>query len=156
MDTHAPIEHGSPVRIHIDQQPYESPNPTTGVALYALGRVGPGLGLFREIRGNREDTPVEEGGDTFLLREDEHFHSGPRKAYRIFVNGQEKLITTKTVTFEQLVALSFPTPPVGQGIIFTVSYEDGPHPNPSGSLTAGGKVKVQDGMVFNVTPTDRS
>jgi hypothetical protein len=33
------------VRIHIDQQPYESPNPTTGEALYALGSVKPGLEL---------------------------------------------------------------------------------------------------------------
>ena len=29
--------------IHIDQKPYESPNPTTGEALYKLGHVQPGL-----------------------------------------------------------------------------------------------------------------
>lgn len=30
------------VRIHIDRQPHESPNPTTGAALYALGKVPAG------------------------------------------------------------------------------------------------------------------
>lgn len=28
------------VRIHIDRQPYESPGPITGAALYALGKIG--------------------------------------------------------------------------------------------------------------------
>ena len=27
------------VRVHIDQEPFTSPNPTTGVALYTLGGV---------------------------------------------------------------------------------------------------------------------
>ena len=36
------VEHKQEVRIHIDQHHYESPNPTTGAALYALGNVAPG------------------------------------------------------------------------------------------------------------------
>lgn len=31
--------HKHEVRVHIDQKPYESPNPTTGEALYKLGHV---------------------------------------------------------------------------------------------------------------------
>ena len=46
------------VRIHIDQKEYESPNPTTGEALYILGNVQPGLELYREVRGDREDPPI--------------------------------------------------------------------------------------------------
>ena len=37
---------GHSVRIHIDQKPYESPNPTTGTALYRLGHVRPGWKLL--------------------------------------------------------------------------------------------------------------
>jgi hypothetical protein len=72
------------------------------------------------------------------------------------VNGQEKIVATKTITFEEIVVLAFPNPPTGQNILFTVGYEDGPHSNPAGSLLPGGKVKIKDGMIFNVTPTDKS
>jgi hypothetical protein len=151
-------EHKHNIRIHIDQKPYESPNPTTGEALYKLGHVQAGFELFHEVKGDKEDPEVPDGPETIHLREDEHFHSGPArpKKFIIIVNGQQKTVTTKTVTFEEIVKLAFPNPPSGQNILFTVGYEDGPHANPSGSLLPGGKVKVKDGMIFNVTPTDKS
>src|SRR5437868_14205517 len=90
------------VRIHIDQHRYESPNPTTGTALYALGKVAAGLELYREVNGNREDEPVENGPETVHLHEDDHFHSGPPKIYTIYVNGQKKVVTTKTCSVEIL------------------------------------------------------
>ena len=144
------------VKIFIDQHTYHSPNPTTGAALYTLGKVDPGLELFREVTGDREDPEVPNGPETVHLKEDEHFHSGKPKTYTIYVNGQEKTVTTKTVTYEQIVKLAFPNPIIGQNIIYTVGYEDGPHKNPSGSLMPGGKVYVKDGMIFDVTPTDKS
>lgn len=150
------IDRAHEVRIHINQKPYESPNPTTGEALYKLANVQPGLELFREVIGDREDPEVLNGPQSIHLNRDEHFHSGKPKTYRIYVNGQEKIVATKTVTYDEIVKLAFPNPPTGQNILFTVGYEDGPHANPSGSLMPGGKVKVKDGMIFNVTPTDKS
>ncbi|HKW35453.1 MAG TPA: multiubiquitin domain-containing protein [Candidatus Acidoferrum sp.] len=76
--------------------------------------------------------------------------------FEIIVNGQKKQVTTETVTFDQVVKLAFPTPPTGGNILFTVSYEDGPHANPQGSLQEGGTVQVKNGMIFNVTATDKS
>lgn len=151
-------KHNHKVRVHIDQKPYESPNPTTGEALYKLGHVQPGLELFREIRGNREDPAVDNDTDPIHLREDEHFHSGPAQPRQIIiiVNGQKKSVTTKTVTFDQLVKLAFPVPPTGSNILYTISYEDGPPANPQGSLKEGKSVKVKNGMIFNVTATDKS
>jgi hypothetical protein len=151
-------EHEHNVRIHIDQNPYESPSPTTGEALYKLGHVQAGFELFRGVKGDKEDQEVPDGPEIIELREDEHFHTGPArpKKFTIIVNGQQKTVTTRTVTFEEIVKLAFPNPPTGPNIIFTVGYEDGPHANPSGSLLPGGKVKVKDGMIFNVTPTDKS
>jgi len=149
-------EHTHEVKIFIDQQAYHSPNPTTGAALYALGKVEPGLDLFREVTGDREDPEVPEGSEPVHLKGDEHFHSGKAKTYRIIVNGQEKTVPTKTVSYEQIVTLAFPNPVTGPNIIYTVGYEDGPHKNPSGSLMPGGKVRVKDGMIFDVTPTDKS
>ena len=108
--------HKHEVRIHIDQKPYESPNPTTGEALYKLGHVQPGYDLFREVKGDREDPVVENDDEPIHLREDEHFHSGPAqpRKYTIIVNGQKKIVTTKTVTFDEIVKLAFPTPPTGR------------------------------------------
>src|SRR5271166_2764374 len=102
------LERKHPVRIHIDQNPYESPNPTTGEALYILGEVPVGLELYREVTDDKEDQPVENGPDTVHLKEDEHFHSGPPKVYTIYVNGQKKEVTTKRLTFADIVALAYP------------------------------------------------
>lgn len=121
-----------------------------------LGNVPAGLELYREVAGDREDTPIENSTETVHLKEDEHFHSGPPKTYTIYVNGQKKVVATKTVTFEEVVKLAYPVPPTGDNILYTISYEDGPPANPQGSLKEGGKVKVKNGMIFNVTATDKS
>lgn len=148
--------HSGHTEIFIDQERLKSPSPTTGAALYVLGKVEPGLELFREVTGDREDPEVPNGPEILHLKDDEHFHSGKPKSYRIYVNGQEKVVTTKFVTYAEIVALAFPNPPTGPNIIFTVGYEDGPHQNPSGSLMPGQRVRIKDGMIFDVTPTDKS
>lgn len=151
-------EHNHQLRIHIDQEAYESPNPTTGEALYKLGHVQPCFDLFREVKGDREDPIVENDDEPVHLREDEHFHSGPAqpRKYIIIVNGQKKTVTTKKVSFDEIVKLAFPTPPQGANILYTVSYEDGPRINPQGSLKEGQSVFVKNWMIFNVTATDKS
>ena len=151
-------EHKHQVRIHIDENPHESPNPTTGEALYKLGHVQPDYDLFREVRGDKEAPIVENDDEPVHLREDEHFHSGPAqpRKYTIIVNGQKKTVTTRMVSFNEIVKLAFPTPPAGANILYTVSYEDGPRVNPQGSLKEGQSVVVKNGMIFNVTATDKS
>ena len=151
-------EHKHQVRIHIDENPHESPNPTTGEALYKLGHVQPDYDLFREVRGDKEDPIVENDDEPVHLREDEHFHSGPAqpRKYTIIVNGQKKTVTTRMVSFNEIVKLAFPTPPTGANILYTVSYEDGPRVNPQGSLKEGQSVVVKNGMIFNATATDKS
>ena len=145
-------------RIHIDEKRYESPIPTTGEALYKLGNVTPGLDLYREVTGDREDKVIPNGPETVHLKEDEHFHSGaPQvKHIDIFVNGRKKVVTTRELSFDQVVALAFDPVPTGPDIIFTITYRHGPHENPEGNLLEGGTVKIKDGMIFNVTPTNKS
>jgi multiubiquitin len=146
------------VRIHIDQKPYESPNPTTGEALYALGKVPEGLELYREVTGDREDRVIPHSPETVHLKEDEHFHSGPpeKKDITIIVNGRKKEIDARELSFDQVVALAFNPVPTGPNILFTITYRHGPHVNPQGNLLEGDTVKLKDGMIFNVTATDKS
>ena len=83
-------------------------------------------------------------------------HEKDKKAVTIFVNGTAKVVDKGKITFEQLVALAFPTPPPGANIDYTVMYSRGAKEKPQGDLEAGQSVEVVEGMRFDVTPTDRS
>lgn len=81
-----------------------------------------------------------------------------KKEKTIIVNGREKIVNEKELTFEQLVALVYPVPPSGVNIVFTITYRKGHgHGHGSeGTLIEGESVKIKNGMIFNVTATDKS
>jgi hypothetical protein len=89
-----------------------------------------------------------------------HEHGGPGRHHdketTIIVNGREKDVTEKELSFDQLVALAFTNPPTGANIVFTITYRRGHGDKPEGTLIEGQSVKVKDGMIFNVTATDKS
>lgn len=94
---------------------------------------------------------------------DDHHHGGHEapdnhheKDITIVVNGREKTVTGKELSFAQLVALAFDTPPTGENIVFTITYRRGQGEKPEGSLVDGETVKIKKGMIFNVTATDKS
>jgi hypothetical protein len=149
-------EHKHELKIFIDQEAYHSPNPTTGATLYVLGKVQPGMELFGEVSGDRVDPEIENGPEVIHLKEDEHFHSGPPKVYTIIVNGRKKEVSTKTLTFDQVVALAFNPVPVGPTVQFSVTYRKGPRKNHEGTLTEGETVRIKDGMIFDVSETNKS
>ena len=78
------------------------------------------------------------------------------KATTIVVNGREKTVASKELTFDQVVDLAFDDPQRGPLIVFTITYRRGHGDKPEGSLIEGESVKVKDGMIFNVTRTDKS
>lgn len=78
------------------------------------------------------------------------------KTDTIVVNGVQKEVTTKELTFDQVVDLAFNPRPSGPYWVFTVTYRRGHGEKPEGSLQPGETVKVMDGMIFNVTATDKS
>jgi hypothetical protein len=142
------------LRIHIDREVYESPNPTTGEALYQLGHIAHHRELFREVGGDQEDHVVPRNATVIRLREDDHFYS--QKDVTILVNGEPHEETELRISFESVVKIAYPVAPGGACIEYTVTYRNGPPANPKGSLTAGHSVKIQNRMIFDVTPTDRS
>ncbi len=142
------------VRIHIDREAYESPNSTTGEALYELGQVAKHRELFREVGGDREDEFISRDAEKVQLNEDAHFYS--QKAVTVIVNGEAHEVIEIRLSFEEVVKLAYPVPPQGQCIEFTVTYRDGPPANPKGTLTAGHSAKIKNKMKFDVTATDRS
>jgi hypothetical protein len=74
----------------------------------------------------------------------------------IIVNTREKQVAGKEVTYAQIVALAFDTPPSGEFIEITVAYRDGPGSNKEGTLQPGGSVRIKKDMIFDVTATDKS
>lgn len=149
-------EKASTVQIHIDGHKYESPNPTTGAALYVLGHIAAELELFRGGPSERDGSPVENGPEVVQLKDNEHFHSGRPKPYTIYVNAEAKEVTARTLSFDDLVKLAFPVPPTGENILFDITYDAGPSENQEGSLKPGDSIKVKKGMIINVSATNRS
>ncbi len=141
------------VRIHIDRKPYESPNPTTGEALYALGDIPKHEKLYREVDGDKEDKPVSREDSHVHLKEDEHFYS--EEVFSIFVNSDEHEISEKQISYAQVVDLFLGSggKPSNQ---YLVKYSHGPVENPSGTLLPEQKVTVKNGMRFRVAGTGES
>lgn len=79
-----------------------------------------------------------------------------QKPETIIVNGTPKEVTSKELTFDQLVDLAFSPRPSGPNWVFTVTYRKGHGDKPEGTLAPGESVKVKDRMIFNVKATDQS
>lgn len=86
-------------------------------------------------------------------KQEGHGHS---KDFTIIVNGRQKMVTAKELSFAEIVALAFDNPLTGPNVVFTITYRKGEGNKPEGSLVEGEKVKIKEGMIFNVTATDKS
>ena len=144
------------VRIFIDQERYESPNPTTGAALYLLGHVDPGRALYREVRDDRTDPPIDNRPHTIHLHENEHFHSGDPQAITLIVEGTPHAWFNEGITYAELVTLFDPTYPKHPETTYSVMYDHGPAHNPEGILSPGASVEIKNRMVFHVSRTGQS
>lgn len=78
------------------------------------------------------------------------------KGFTIIVNGREKTVTEKELTEDELVNLAFDDPPTGEFICFTSTYRRGLGNKPEGTLEEGKPLKLKEGMIINVTATDKS
>ena len=75
----------------------------------------------------------------------------------IYVNTKPKTVAKTDLTFDEIVSLAYDgNPPIGPDWSFTVSYHRGHGEKPEGTLRPGGTVKVKDGMIFDVTATNKS
>ncbi len=85
-----------------------------------------------------------------------HSNGGHVKEFTIIVNGREKKVANQVLTFQQVLALAYPTPPTGQNVEITITYRKADSEPHDGNLIPGATVKVRNGTVFNVTATDKS
>ncbi|MEX0653358.1 MAG: multiubiquitin domain-containing protein [Phycisphaeraceae bacterium] len=78
------------------------------------------------------------------------------KEITIVVNGTEHTTVKGDLTFDEVVKLAYEEPPYGDNTLFSVSYRRGQGKKPEGTLAQGETVKTKEGMIFDVTPTDKS
>lgn len=80
---------------------------------------------------------------------------GREREFTIVVNGREKVITDDELSFDEVVGLADGLPS-GPLICYTITFRRGRGNKPEGTLVEGETVRVKDGMIFNVTATDKS
>lgn len=80
---------------------------------------------------------------------------GGPKPITIYVNTEPHTVAKDDISYEEVVKLAFPDGPTGETIGYTVLWEY-KHGSKDGSLSAGQSVKTKDGMIFDVTQTNRS
>lgn len=143
--------------IKVDRNKYRVQSPVTAREILQIVNLDScDHGLVQKFRGGkRRELELDDEID---LTEPgvERFKTIRRSETMIIVNGRQKEVDDKKLTFTQIVALAFANPPTGANVCFTMTYRNGPADNPEGTLVEGDKIKLTCGMVFNVTPTDKS
>ena len=81
---------------------------------------------------------------------------GHQDEFKIIVNGREKIVHQKQLSYIEVVKLAFENPVFNESIVYTVTYKKGPEHHSEGTMVEGDTVKIKNGMIFNVTRTDKS
>lgn len=74
----------------------------------------------------------------------------------IIINGKEKLVLEKKLSFIDVVILAFGIMSTEVNTIYTMTFKRGEEKKREGSLVEGDTIRVKAGMIFNVTATDKS
>ncbi|MFN7462163.1 MAG: multiubiquitin domain-containing protein [Akkermansiaceae bacterium] len=81
----------------------------------------------------------------------------PEKDFTIIVNTREKTVSQTEITFGEIIALAYDKPPSGPNVLFTITYRRGMGNKPEGTMVeTDAPLKIKDGMIFNVSATDKS
>ena len=78
------------------------------------------------------------------------------KQVTIIINARPEMVVKDDISYDEVVALAFPNPPTGDNVLFVVMYRRGHGDKPQGTLVQGQTVKVKDGMIFDVSPNNKS
>ena len=80
----------------------------------------------------------------------------PKKDVRVLINAREVVVPHEKLSFERIVELAFGSYEEADGIAYTVSYSQGEDKQPKGVLIKGRFVMPKEGMIINVSKTNRS
>lgn len=150
-------KHATYYVIKINNEKYQVKSPVTEEEILIIAGLDPCNFSVKQIFRGKEPVILEPDVLVDLTEPGiEHFVAIPVHDIRIVINGRQKLVDKKKLSFEEVIRLAFDNPPDGENICFTVTYRNGPRQNPEGIMVEGDVVKLKCGMVFNVTATDKS
>jgi multiubiquitin len=82
---------------------------------------------------------------------------GQTKEVTIIVNGRQKVVEKTALSFNEIVLLAYPNAQLeNPDFEYKVTYTKGHSENQEGTLVKGKSVKVKEGMIFNVSETNKS
>lgn len=161
-EKHSGHNHGNghPVlRLTINGAHYEwSHEFITGAEIKEIAGISADQDLFLAIKKPLPDEPILDDTKVNLARpEVEDFYSErPEKEIKIMVNGIVKEWDRRKITFKDVIDLAYGEYIDLPTMVYTVAYEDGPRPNPEGSMLKGDSVFIKNKMIFHATQTDKS
>jgi len=80
---------------------------------------------------------------------------GQNKEYSIIVNGRRITTSEHKLTYDQILQMA-KIPEGGQTTLYIITFERGTHGNSEGTISLGGSIVIKEGMVFNVSTTNKS
>lgn len=78
------------------------------------------------------------------------------KIIEVIMNGQPKSVAKENLTYQEIIELALGVFDANESISYTVLYFKGNESKPKGALVNGETLKIRNGIVINVTRTDRS
>jgi hypothetical protein len=106
-------------------------------------------------KAHEEDRRAEEELREATEELDHAEHTHPRET-EIIVNARPRTVRGDEVFFEEVVELAFAGPHTDPNVVYSMTYRQAASDPSAGELARGGKVKVKNGTIFNVTKTNRS
>lgn len=144
-------------RFELDGRVYEwGAGSITGFALKTLARVDTATTAVCKVSAAGAGQQIEDDEVVDLTSAGvEQFKTVPL-VITIIVNGRPTQVHKRELTFMEIVRIYDPNATINDRTAYTITYKRGPASNPEGSLVDGQSVKLKNGMVFNVTATDKS
>ena len=140
--------------VAIDDQFEITLNPNqTKSSIRGLFGLDEGCDFERDFESPNDQQLAEN--EPVLFSDGPQFTKLEKTTITVIVNGRRKTIQKGELTFAKIIRLAFDKPPAGANVCFTVTYRGGCG-NTSGSLVEGDSVEATEGMVINVTATDKS
>lgn len=127
----------------------------TGKTVRELFNLAPDATLVRDYE-SPNDMPIDPNDQASFMDGPVYVSRPATTDFTVIVDGRPRRVEKHKLTFDEVIALAYENPPRGEFICYTITYRGGVCTKPEGMLIEGESVEFKEGMVFNVTLTDKS
>lgn len=142
-------------RATLNEREFEWPRAEiTGADIRSFGQIADDHELILDCARDR----VLDEGDVVKLSHKgvERFRTRESRKVSFWVNGTEKTLKKGKYTFADIVRLAFPHAVFGGNKCYTVGWDQGPRNHEAGELFEDSKLRIIEGIIIDVSATDKS